>query len=99
MPLAADGVSARLLAKTCRRSLQHDVPDDLPDLSACFSGSRLGIFNHVVQECAAECFDVSHMAMIDEKIGQSNRVVDVRRGILVLAALILVLARGEFESP
>jgi hypothetical protein len=57
----------------------------------------VGILNRVVEQRRAQHLHVCHAALVDQHVGERNRMVYVRRGGGVLAPLVAMLVRSEGE--
>ena len=59
----------------------------------------VGVLDGVVQQRRGEHLDVGDAALARQHLGERDRMVDVGRGLGVLAPLVAVLVRGERERP
>jgi hypothetical protein len=69
--------------------------DARAELGAQLVGSGGGVLDGVVQQRRGQHLGVGHAALARQHLGQRDRVVDVGRGLGVLAPLVAVLVRGE----
>ena len=78
-----------------------DLGDDARDARAEGLDQLLvrggGVLDRVVQQRGAQHLEVGHAALVHQHVGERDRVVDVGRGLRVLAPLVAVLVRGEGE--
>src|SRR5258706_4842443 len=78
--------------------LAHDTRDRLAEALAEFLVRRLGILDRVVQNRRGEELRVGDPHLVGQHVREGDRMVDVRRGLRVLAPLAAVLVRGEGEG-
>ena len=93
-------VDLRLLALGLEQGLvvghfQHHGSDLGAEQGLQFLGGGFGVLQDVVQHGGAEHHGVVHAAQLRQHLGQCNGVVDVGRGLGVLAALVAVLLGRE----
>ncbi len=77
--------------------LFDDACDLVAEQLAQLGRGRLGILERVVQDGRRQHYLVRESALMAEQAGERDRMVDVGRSDLVLAALVAVLERREFE--
>src|SRR3569833_1899171 len=68
------------------------------EFALLFLRRSVRVLHRVVQQRGADHRYVRDVGLVDLDVRERNGVIDVRRGIDVLAPLILVLARGEGEG-
>ena len=76
---------------------EHDGGDDLAECDAKLGGGRVRVLDRVVQERSAEDVDIVDTLAL-EQARERDRVVDVGRGLGILAALIAVLVGREGDG-
>ena len=76
-----------------------DLGDDARDARAEGVDQLLvaggGVLDRVVQQRRAQHLEVGDAALVHQHVGERDRMVDVGRGVGVLAALVAVLVGGE----
>ncbi len=87
----------RLLEILVVRDFEHDGGDDLPEAHAEFVGGGVGVLDRVVQQRRAENGDVVDPLAL-QHAGQRDRMIDVGRGLGILAPLVAVLVRRERDG-
>jgi hypothetical protein len=75
----------------------HHAGDALAELALQLLEAGVGILDGVVQQRRGEHLGVGDSSLAREHLGERDRVVDVGRGLRVLAPLVAVLVRGESQ--
>ena len=86
-----------LLERLVVGHFHHDGGDPAPEMLAQFRGGGLGILDRVVEQRRADDRRLGDAALAPEDVGERDRVVDVGRGLEVLAPLVAMLQSGELQ--
>jgi len=73
----------------------NDVGDIFAENTYQFLVGRLGIFDRVVEDGRAKHYMVGNTALVDEDVGERDRMVDIGRSAFILAPLVAMLVRGK----
>jgi len=63
-----------------------------------FVKGRLSILDSVVENCGDKQLAISHPTFNGQGSSDGNRMVDIRRGVRVFAALVTMLSGGEGQG-